>query len=126
MTTRTQWVRSERFRNGKYTLLSFNRLSASGCEDHDAYEHRSKTNVSIDVQIYGEVLGQWSLSTATARVAGVHRLFDPHQVVVEKIEADAPFLAPFAFEYVHYGKTTFRVVIRAWELVPGVFGRVRF
>jgi len=56
----------------------------------------------------------------------VHRLFDPHHVVVEKIEADAPFLAPFAFEYAHYGKTTFRVVIRAWELVPGVFGRVRF
>jgi hypothetical protein len=54
------------------------------------------------------------------------RLFDPHLVVVEKIEADAPFLAPFAFEYAHYGKTTFRVVIRAWELVPGVFGRVRF
>jgi hypothetical protein len=93
---------------------------------HDAYEHCSKTNVSIDVQIYGEVLGQWSLSAATERVAGVHRLFDPHHVVVEKIEADAPFLAPFAFEYAHYGKTTFRVVIRAWELVPGVFGRVRF
>lgn len=87
---------------------------------------RSKTNVKLKYKFILEVLGQWSLSTSTARVAGLHRLFDPHNVVVEKIEADAPFLAPFAFEHAHHGKTTFRGVIRAWELLPGVFGSVRF
>jgi hypothetical protein len=59
---------------------------------------------------------------ACLRVAGVDRLFDLHDGVIEQIESSLPFWAHFSLEYAQYGKINSYVMSLRWELLPGVLG----
>ena len=56
------------------------------------------------------------------RVAGMYRLFDLHDAIIEKIEPSLPFLAHFSLEYAQHGKISAYVMSLRWELLSGELG----